>query len=171
MAKKILSLLLIFLLIFTFCSCTEPVRADFSELLIRMNKKNADYVLRIEDAFFSEDQWFLFVEVNGENSILLTAREDENRYITQVGISVMDTGDEAVAVFMSLCEAAGEAFTLSNSIKDFLGKVNFYNENEIFSENAYFAQEDRYCLSFFNAQMGSTVLFQIKNETQTEKSE
>lgn len=161
-SKKLLSLLLIFLFVFTFCACEKPIRVDFSELLLRMKKELPEYSFEMTDAFYSEGQWFLFINAKSENDILITAKEDESRYITQLGISAMNTDNDIAYDYINFCESAGKAFTGSEDIDTFLGKVNFYNENEIFSENTYFAEEGRYSLSFFNAESGSTVLYEIK---------
>lgn len=163
MPKKLLSLLLIIALIVSFSSCTKPVRVDFSELLLRMEKELNDYSLDIENAFFSEQQWFLFVSAVTSDDILITAKEDENKFITDVGISVINTGDTSVIpVYINFCEAAGNALLYNTDTKALLTESALYEENTVFSENTYFAQLGRYKVSFFNAEMGSTVLYQIK---------
>lgn len=162
LSKKLISLLLIFSFAFSLCACEKPVRVDFSELLLRMKKELDEYSFDITDALYSEGQWFLFINAKEENDILITAKEDENRYITQLGISVMNTESDASQDFVRFCESGGKALTGFDNIESFLEKVSFYKEDEIFSDNTYFAEEGRYGLSFFNAESGSTVLYEIK---------
>lgn len=162
MPKKLLSVLVIFLLLFTSASCTAPERVDFSELLKRTAKLLPEYSFETQDAFFSDGQWFLFIKTGMEAEILLTVKEDEYKYAEEVGVSVLNTKEEGIIpVVLSVCEAVHKAFVFGKDTENLLTRLGIYDENKFFSENTYFAEAGRFRLSFFNADMGSTVVFKI----------
>lgn len=162
MQKKLLSLLVIFLLLFTSVSCTAPERVDFSELLKRTADLLPEYSFDIEEAFFSDGQWFLFIKTGMEAEILLTVKEDEYKYADEVGVSILNTKEEGIIpVAVSFCEAVYKAFVFGNDTENLLTELGIYDENKFFSENTYFAEAGRFKLSFFNAEAGCTVVFDI----------
>lgn len=162
MQKKLLSLLVIFLLLLISASCSTPERVDFSELLIRMEKALPDFSFDINDAFFSDGQWFLFIKTGKEAEILLTVKEDEYKYAEEVSVSILNTGEDGVIpLAVSFCEAVHKAFVFGNDTENLLVSLGIYDEDTFFSENTYFAEAGRFSLSFFNAQAGSTVIFGI----------
>ena len=121
---------------------------------MRMRKEITEYEFKEEDAFFSEGQWFLFVTAVSEDDILITVKEDENRYVTEVGISALNTG-----------KAAANAFVFAADTDLLFDKTGVFDRKRIFSEDTYFAEDGRFKLSFFNADMGSTVLLRIDPES------
>jgi hypothetical protein len=164
MQKKLLSVLFIFALLFMLCACTMQTRSDFSELLLRTQRNFGDISLEPEDAFFSDGEWFLFVSLCGQDDLLLTATEDENRYVTSVGISTIKIPDSTCQKqqFVSFCVAAARAFTADAHADALLEELGIYDEALIFSEEVRFSEKGRYSASFFNADMGSTVRITIE---------
>ncbi len=164
MQKKVFSILFIFSFLLLLPSCTKQTRIDFSELLIRTEKQLDEVSLELEDAFFSDGQWFLFVSVSGEDDILLTATQDENSYITSVGISTVRIPDSPSqkSAFTGFCNAAAAAFMSSTPAEPLLDELGLYDESLIFSEEVRFSQYERFSASFFNADMGSTVRISIE---------
>ncbi len=163
MTKKLLCLLFIFPLVLSFVSCTKPARIDFSELLLRMEKDLSLYELDIEDAFFSEGQWFLFVSAVAQDDILITVKEDENSFLTDVGISAINTGDDKIAeVYVSFCKAACNAFVFDADGAALLEEAGVLESNAVFSDKVSFSEDGRFKVSFFNAEQGSTMLCSIE---------
>lgn len=163
MIKKNLSVLLIFSVLLCFSGCHRENRFDFSELMRRMESFDERIVFDTQKAFFSKGEWFVFLSVAEEDDIIVSAKEDENTgYITSVSVSTVNTGKESDSkVFLDVCVAAADAFIFGTDKKDALEGVGLFNENVIFSENTYFYETGRFNLSFFNADMGSTLIIDI----------
>lgn len=163
MLKKIMSLLLIIAVSISLVACNRENRFVFSELLKRIGKELPDVEVNMEDAFFSDGEWFLFLSVSEENDIIITASEDEsNKYLTSVAVSSVNMGLEGqVEQYIKVCEAAADAFIFGIDAKKALESTGFYTENIIFSDEVRFFEEGRFKLSFFNADIGSTLLMEM----------
>ncbi len=163
MPKKVLAVLSIFALMITAVSCSRQTRIDFSELLVRTEKSLGEVSLELQNAFFSDGEWFLFASVCSQDDILLTACEDENGYITEVGISTVKIPEcaEQKQKFTAFCDAVAQAFMSDTPIAPLMDELGIYDELLIFSEEVRFSEYERFSASFFNADMGSTVRISI----------
>lgn len=162
MQKKLLSLLLIFTFILSFCGCRREERIDFSELLFRINRKDKSISVEVEDAFFSDSRWFLYVTVQYENDHLITAVQDENKKLISVKISTLNTGengrDEA---FRRFCKLAGEAFVSEKVNVDSLFEEAGLYEGQLFRDGSGFSEKGRYRVSAFYSDMGCSLIIEI----------
>ncbi len=163
MQKKVLSVLCIFSLLTALVSCTSQLRIDFSELLKRTQKQFPELTLDMENAFYSDGEWFLFVSLCAQDDILLTASADENGCLTCVGISAVRIIDceEQKKSFIEFSEAAAGAFMGEISPSALLNELGLYDESLIFSQQVRFSEYGRFSASFFNADVGSTVRITI----------
>ncbi len=163
MAKKLLSVLLIISVCLFTVSCNRENRFSFPELLRRLEENSKDMSFDMNEAFFSEEKWFLFVSVCSEDDMLITATENpQSRYLEEVSVSVVDVGNEnQTEEFIRLCEAVADAFIFDCDSTELLKGVGLYIEDAVFSEDTYFYEEGRFSLSFFNADIGSTLVISI----------
>lgn len=160
--KKTVSVLLIFFLCASLSFCSYEQRVDFSECVRRMNKLSDTYKIVIEDAFFSEGEWFVFVSTLCENDILITGTEDENKLLTRVSVSVINSLAEGQSeIFTDFCIAAVAAFTENADTDKILTDSHIYDEGIIFSDGAFFGENGRYKTSFYTAQTGSTFVIEL----------
>lgn len=137
-------------------------RIDFSEFIRRINKQSDKYEAAQEDAFISDGEWFLFVSAAGQDDILINAKEDENKLLTSVSVSVINTGiDRQDEVFVDFCRRAVTAFTENADSEKILEDSHLLDENIIFSDEAYFSENGRFKTSFYNAELGSTFLIEL----------
>lgn len=164
MLKKAMSVLLIFSLLTVLNSCSREKRISFSELIKRMNENGIANELHMSDAFFSDGEWFLFIKHENEDKLILTAAENaDSKYIEKASVSVInDEKGETAQEFISLCEALTASFTFDIDKKESLEQTGLYDKGMLFSESTSFYDEGRFSFSFFNADLGSTLLIEIK---------
>lgn len=163
MQKKLISLLLIFTVVFGFCSCTRDERVNFSELTVRLEKNGNGTEFPFENAFLSDSRWFLFFSVFTENDYLLSALQDENGLLTQVSVSSFAIGDtDKENAFVSACENLCEAFMpLDFSVEEMLKTAGVYDENKTVLDGNNVSQEGRYKISYFVADIGKTLIIDM----------
>lgn len=163
MTKKLLSVLLIFAVSLFLVSCNRENRFSFPELIRRLDENSEGIGVSLDDAFFSDGEWFLFVSVCSEDDILITAKEnEESKFLESVTVSTLEMEDEGQReAFIKICETAVSAFVFDADAKELLEGVNLYKESALFSENTYFYEDGRFSLSFFNADIGSTLTIEI----------
>lgn len=163
MTKKLLSVLLIFSVCMAFSCCNRENRFSFPELIRRVEDGFDCTELSLENAFFSDGEWFLFVSACGENDMLITAKENEqSKFLESVSVSVTEMGyDGQKEAYIKLIEAVASAFIFDADIKKLLEGVKLYEDSAVFSEDTYFYEEGRFSLSFFNADIGSAMLIEI----------
>ncbi len=162
LTKKAVALLLIFILITATGACTYETRIDFSELIRRMNSDDAVYEAEIKEAFFSEGEWFLFVDTISESDILITGKEDEDKILTAVTVSVINCdNDGQKEIFSDFCERAVRAFTENHDTDKIIGDSGINNTDCFFTEGAYFSENGRFATSLFTAQHGCTFSIEI----------
>ncbi len=160
--KKAVSLLLIFVLSLSLGCCALEQRIDFSECVRRINRCYGTYEISDKDAFFSENEWFLFADTLGEDDILITGTEGEGRLLTRLSVSVINngiTGQEEI--FIDLCEAAVNAFCENADKKKILADSHVCDEGVLFTENAFFSENGRFATSLYTAGMGCTLVIEI----------
>ena len=161
LTKKAVSLLLIFIFLTFASSCTYETRIDFSELIKRMNSGSDSYEAEIENAFFSENEWFLFVDALSECDVLITGKEDEDKILTSVSVSVISNGNEQQkAVFSDFCKRAVRAFTENYDSDKIIEDSGLTLEDTFFTDNAYFSENGRFSTSLFTAQHGCTFIIE-----------
>lgn len=163
MQKKLISLLLIFTIAFGFCSCTRDERVNFSELTVRLEKNGNGTKFSFENAFLSDNRWFLFFSVLSENDYLLEAEQDENGLLTQVSISSFAIGDaDKENAFVSVCENLCESFMpVDYSVEKMLETAGVYDENKTVLDGNNVSQEGRYKISYFVADIGKTLIIDM----------
>lgn len=163
MIKKTLSFLLIFFVCFSFFACRRENRFDFSELMLRLERSDDRIIFDTDKSFFSKGEWFTFLSVTEEDDIIISAKEDETTgYITSVSISTVNSENEDGAkTFVDVCTAVADAFIFDVSSRDALEGIRLFDKGVVFSDNTYFYEIGRFTLSFFNADMGSTLLIEI----------
>ncbi len=162
--KKAASLLSIFILSLILNSCYYETRIDFSELVRRINRQSEEYELLIEEAFFSDGEWFLFADTLGESDLLITAKENDDKLLTQVSVSVINNSEEGqTEIFRNFCRYAVCAFAENSDTEKIIADSGICTENVIFSEGAYFGENGRYATSFFTDGLGCTFVAEIKN--------
>lgn len=154
----------IFILSLVLNSCHYETRIDFSELVRRINRQSDEYELLIEEAFFSDGEWFLFADTLGESDLLITAKENDDKLLTQVSVSAINNSEEGQAeIFRSFCRYAVNAFAENEDKEKIISDSGICTENVIFSEGAYFGENGRYSTSFFTDGLGCTFVAEIKN--------
>ena len=160
--KKSAVVLLIFIFTVILNSCTYEQRVDFSELVRRMNRWAEGYEAVLEEAFFSDGEWFLFVSSGDNNEVLLNGREDESKLLTRVCVTILnDTENVDSELFFSVCENSLRAFTYNGDSEGLLSSSHLYDEGILFSDAVYFYESGRYKTSFFNSEIGSTFMIEI----------
>lgn len=160
--KKTSVLLLIFFLITALSSCTYETRIDFSELIRRMNKETDTYEVSLSEAFFSEGEWFLFADTLSESDILITGKEDEDKILTSVTVSILNNGDEGQReIFSDFCKRAVKAFTANHDSDKIIEESGICNTGLFFSDGAYFAENGRFSASLFSAETGCSFSVEI----------
>lgn len=160
--KKAVSLLLIFILVTASGACTYETRIDFSELIRRMNAGETAYKAEIREAFFSEGEWFLFVTTLSESDILITGKEDENKCLTEVTVSVINCKkDGQREIFSDFCERAVRAFTENHDTEKITEDSEIRSTDLFFSDGAYFSENGRFATSLFSAAAGCTFRIEI----------
>ena len=160
--KKSVQILFMFILIIAAASCTVEERVDFSELIRRMSRQEDTYGIAVEEAFFSDDEWFLFVELQNSENILVTGKEDESRLLTRVCVSIV-TGEMQGKedVFLRFCENAASAFVKEGQSENVLSGSHIYDDGVLFSDGAYFSEYGRYKTSLFTADAGNTFVIEL----------
>ncbi len=162
LTKKAVSLLLIFILITATGACTYETRIDFSELIRRMNSDDAVYEAEIEEAFFSEGEWFLFADTLSDSDILITGKEDDDRILTSVTVSVINCGNESQReIFSDFCQRAVKAFTENHNTDRIIEDSGINNTASFFTDGAYFSENGRFATSLFTAELGCTFIIEI----------
>lgn len=162
LTKKAVSLLLIFISVIVIGSCTHETRIDFSELIKRMNTGDTVYKAEIRKAFFSEGEWFLFVTTLSENDILITGREDEDKCLTAVTVSVINCKEDGQReIFSDFCERAVRAFTKNHDTEKITEDSEIRSTDLFFSDGAYFSENGRFGTSLFSAPLGCTFKIEI----------
>lgn len=161
LTKKAVSLLLIFISVLSSGACTYETRIDFSELIRRMNSASAVYEAEIKEAFFSEGEWFLFVDTLSESDILITAKEDEDKILTEVSVSVINCGkDGQKEIFSDFCKRAVKAFTVNHETDKIIEDSGINNTEGFFKEDAYFSENGRFSTSLFTAEHGCSFIIE-----------
>lgn len=160
--KKAVSVLLIFFLCFSLSFCAYEQRVDFSECVRRMNKLCKAYEINVGEAFFSEGEWFCFVDALGDDDVLITGTEGDGRLLSRVTVSVINNSAEGQSrVFGDFCEAAVRAFTQNADTQRILEDSHARDESAVFTDCAFFSENGRYKTSFYSAGMGSTFVIEI----------
>ncbi len=162
LTKKAVSLLLIFILITMTAACTYETRIDFSELIRRMNSANDTYEAELREAFFSEEEWFLFVDTLSDSDILITGKEDEDKILTSVTLSIINNGNESQReIFSDFCQRAVKAFTENHDSDKIIADSGITNTDSFFTDGAYFSENGRFATSLFTAEPGCTFTIEI----------
>ena len=160
--KKSMQILFIFIFIIITASCSLDERVDFSELIRRMNRQDDTYELLIEDAFFSDDEWFLFADTLADCDAMITGTEDENKLLTRVSVSVVNYEMQGQQeVFLKLCENIAAAFVRPDNLEAVMNGCHIYDDGVIFSDGAYFFEYGRYKTSLFGSDIGNTFVIEI----------
>ena len=161
--KKATAVLFIFILPLSLNACRYESRIDFSELIRRINKESGTYTLELQNAFLSEEEWFLFGDTLSESDILITGRADEDKALTSVSVSVINSEkEEQKEIFLSFCKSAVKAFTEGFDAEKIIEASKIKNTELYFSEGAYFSESGRFHTSFFTAEQGCTFIIEIK---------
>lgn len=162
MRKKLVSLLLIFSFCIIQSGCHMPQRVDFPELLVRMKRDQGDIIPGMEESFFSDDEWFLFLDSCSESDTLLRAQEGENHLLVKASLCIINTGESGQSEkFVSLCDSLIFAFAGEDNGGELLDGIKLKKENIVFSEEVCFFEKGRYGLSFFNDPMGSSFIIEL----------
>ena len=162
LTKKAVSLLLIFLFVTAFSACAYETRIDFSELLRRINSLDDTYKADISQAFLSEEEWFLFVDTVSESGILITGKEDGDKTLTKVTVSVLNNGNDAQReIFSDFCKRAITAFTEGYDTDKIISESGVENTDAFFSEGAYFSENGRFSTSLFSEEPACTFIIEI----------
>lgn len=162
LTKKAVSLLLIFIFVLSAGACTYETRIDYSELIRRINSDDAVYEAEIKESFFSEGEWFLFVDTLSESDILITAKEDEDKILTEVTVSVINCGNDGQKeIFSDFCKRAVRAFTANHETDKIIEDSGINNTESFFTENAFFSENGRFETSLFTAEHGCTFVIEI----------
>ncbi len=163
MQKKLLSLLLIFTTVLSFSACKKENRFDFSELLIRTEDFYGEKELSLENAFFSENKWFLFLSICETDDMLITAKEEEDtKYLLSVSVTVLNTGNDGQReAFVKMCKAVIRSFMPERNIDELAENIALSDIEAVFSDEVYFYTEGRYKLSLFNSEQSSTMIIEL----------
>ena len=160
--KKAVSLLLIFIFLVSAAACTLEARIDFSELIRRMNSATDIYKAETTEAFYSEGEWFLFIEASDNCEILVTGKENEDKILTSVTVSVINNGNEQQKeIFSDFCQRAVRAFTENYDSDKIIRDSGVTATDSFFTDNAYFSENGRFATSLFTAQHGCTFIIEI----------
>lgn len=174
MLKKMTAVLCIFASLFFFSSCKMPERQDWSQLIYMTDRYCKNMKIEIRDSFFYEGQWFLILKSPDGQKIIITAREDESLLINSVSVSVLNAYEEeedkndgasdtvfSENSFIMLSEGITKAFCGKEKAFLLLDGVGFYKENALFSDETFFFTEGRYSLTFFNSEIGSSLMIEM----------
>ncbi len=150
-----------------------PERQDWSQLIYMTDRYCKNMEIEIRDSFFYEGQWFLILNSPDGQKVIITAREDESLLITSLSVSVLDAyeekekstdeaSDEATGnSFITVAEGLTQAFCGKENAFRLLEGVSFYKENALFSDETFFFDEGRYSLTFFNSEIGSSLMIEL----------
>ena len=163
MSKKLLSLLLIFTVVLSLSSCKQEIRSDFSELIRRTEKYYGKTELSVENSFFSEGKWFLFLSICEKDDLLITGTEDEEtKYLVAVSVTMLNSGNENQKdEFSLLCKAVIKSFIPECDEYFLAEKISLTDGATVFSEDVYSYTEGRYKLSLFNCEQSGTMIIEL----------
>lgn len=89
--KKILTVLLCFVVIFSLAGCTESERPDYEMLSERMSQINEHYAFEYFDMFLYEGAYHVYFSLCSEDDIMLSMVLDENSNIDSVTVTAEKT--------------------------------------------------------------------------------
>ena len=163
MTKKAVSVLLIFILSATLSSCRYETRVDFSELIRRMNNVNDTYEGDVRSSFYYNGEWFLFTDTASEKDILITGKEDSDKKLLSVSVSAVNNkNEEQKEIFSDFCKAAVRAFTENYDSEKIIEDSGICNTEALFTEGAYFSENERFTTSLYTTETGCSFIISIK---------
>ncbi len=156
MLKKSISLLVIFITVFLCGGCKKEQRPDFSELLLRIERSDKQLQADFAEAFYSDSHWYIFLSIINEHDVLIKAKEDENRRLLSVSVSMINNDVEGNdTAFIKIASAAAMAYCDVDDIDDFLINTGLYEEGIIFSGECRTYEYGNYKADFYNSSFGS----------------
>ena len=111
--KKIISVFLCFIILFSFSSCTEDARPDMTALSERLALINQYYAFDYFDAVIYDDAYHVYFSLCSENDVMLSVHTDNEGNIDNVTVTAvaekMKTDGERNA-FMNFSSAVIDSF-------------------------------------------------------------
>ena len=139
--KKAVCIIMIFILLFCFSSCTQDARPDMETLSKRMAVINENYAFDYFDAFLYDGAYHVYFSLCSEDDILLSIRTDSDGNIDDVAVTAyaenMKTEGERNA-FMNFSSAVADCFAeLSEKEKKEKEKSLSYRKPNLYFSNLY----------------------------------
>jgi|GEM_PF-6315937 len=86
--KKISAIIVLLALLSGLASCVREKRFDYSELNIRIKKEAPEYSFREKELFYSDGVYYMYYSLHSENDMLLTLKEDENKKLKRITLTM-----------------------------------------------------------------------------------
>ncbi len=135
--KKIISVIICILIIFSFSGCGEEERPDFELLSTRLTEINEKYGFDFFNMFFYDDAYRIYLSLASDHDVLLTMTFGENSNIDTVTVTAVADAlknENAKAEFSSFCAAVISSFA---SLSD-ADSEKLYKETDICTQSLYF---------------------------------
>ena len=97
-----------------------------------------------------------------DSDILITGKEDEDKILTSVTLSVINNDNEAQReIFSDFCKRAVKAFTENHDTDRIIEDSGINNTASFFTDGAYFSENGRFATSLFTAKLGCSFSIEI----------
>lgn len=154
--KKILTFLLFIIFAFCCCSCTREDRFDYSELSIRLEKQNDAFAFNDENIFYSQQVYYTYYSFDGEDDVLLTAKEDTDGSLIRITLSVWGSASEkTVSAYLDFCSALKTVFIPEERFEEVFEPKELLVSCNIFSDIVESSQTTNYTAQFFSSELGA----------------
>ena len=130
--KKPVCLLILLVLpaVFFLSSCAAGERFDYSELNLRLKKRAPEFVFSEERLFLANGVWYAWYGEEGEETMLLTMREDEEKNLDRLTLALCRPTPGNVADFIRLASVLTEIF-IPNAAAEEIGDAVGFTSPEV----------------------------------------
>ena len=108
--KKNLCCLLLLCVLFCMAGCHADARFGFAELNARIRAADKSFCFREDTVFFSDDVYYAYYSVQDKNDLLLTMREDADRKLDRICLTLSAASGDASDQFTSFASLLADLF-------------------------------------------------------------
>ena len=109
MRKKLCCLLLAFTLFCT-AGCQADARFGFAELNARIRAEDKSFCFREDTVFFTDNVYYAYYSLQTENDLLLTMREDGDRKLDRICLTLTAASPDAAERFRTFAALLADLF-------------------------------------------------------------
>ena len=143
------------------CACARAQRFGVWELEKRLCEADKKYAFDTESVFRKEGVYHIFYRTEN-GTLLLKAKEDEKRRLTDLSLTLASTDPDAAAAFSALACTLADVFLPEENRADAKASLKLADPAAFFTDETLTADYGRYQAVFFKTQKGASLMLRYR---------